>query len=72
MSLDVSERTLRNWKRFSKDGEFPKIGRPKLTSDKRTLFKSKIKEEWILQGKPGWRCVKYTLKNYPTRLIQEP
>ena len=69
--LEVSERTLRNWKRFALKNSFPKVGRPKLTNVRKEKLKFVIKIEWIRQGKPGWRCVKASLPTVPTRLIQE-
>ncbi|MBD65094.1 MAG: hypothetical protein CME62_07805 [Halobacteriovoraceae bacterium] len=68
--LDISERTLRNWKKYAMEGSFPKTGRPKLSKEKSLEFKSLIEKEWIAQGKPGWRCIKASLKTVPTRLIQ--
>lgn len=68
--LDVSTRTLRNWKNLAKDGEFPKVGRPLLDDEIRIHLKDEIKAEWFEQGCPGWRAVKAARSDIPTRLIQ--
>ncbi|MBL4862455.1 MAG: transposase family protein [Crocinitomicaceae bacterium] len=71
LRLDISERTLRNWKRYAMDGTFPKTGRPSMKEEERNVLKLEMKKEWINQGKPGWRNIKASKGNFPTRLIQE-
>jgi len=68
--LEISCRSLRNWKKFAMEGDFPKVGRPSLDSKSRADIKLKIKNEWSSQGRPGWRAVKAALPSLPTREIQ--
>lgn len=68
--LDVSTRTLRNWKELALKEDVPKVGRPKLCNKKQQEYRYEVKREWLRQGRPGWRPVKASLKNLPTRLIQ--
>jgi transposase InsO family protein len=68
--LNISERTLRTWKSQYVKDEFPKMGRP--THDVQTRIKTAkiVREEWLAQGKPGWRAVKAAHPKTSTVLIQ--
>lgn len=68
--LEISPRSLRNWKKFAMEGEFPKEGRPTLDQKSKEEIKSKVTEEWNSQGRPGWRAIKAALPSLPTREIQ--
>lgn len=70
-ALDVSRRTLLNWKRqIEKEQKI--IGRPRYTAG--TKFKAllQVGREWKKQEQPGWRPVEAVLRgNVPTRLVQQ-
>lgn len=70
--LNVSERTLRSWKKLARDGDYKKVGRPKKIklAEKLRMIKL-IKEEYVKQGRPGWRPICASLKGkVPIRIIQ--
>ncbi|MGZ3789441.1 MAG: hypothetical protein ACXVLQ_13010 [Bacteriovorax sp.] len=73
MELEVSERTLRTWKKCAKEGAFKKIGRPKKLNPIEKLKMIKlVLQEYKLQGRPGWRPVAAGLRGrVPTRVVQE-
>ena len=68
--LEVSPRTLNEWKRIASNSESQKsTGRPK---SRPTLFeKLKISREWKRQGFPGSRAVSRALPGVRVRLIRE-
>lgn len=68
--LEISPRSLRNWKKFAKEGEFPKEGRPALDESSKERVRLQVAAEWASQGRPGWRAIKAALPTLPTREIQ--
>ena len=69
-SLGVSDRTLRNWIKLAVELDPPKLGRPKLCEKQYLKLKEKVRDEWNLQGRPGWRPVKAALPEVPIRIVQ--
>ncbi len=70
-SLNVSERTLRSWKKNYLENKSPKIGRPTRKLNYKLRLLKLVKEEWLRQGRPGWRPVAYALKGESVDLIQK-
>lgn len=69
--LQVTTRTLRNWKREAAIGLSPKIGRPSYSLELRIRSAKLVRENWLVQGRPGFRPVAQALKGkVPTRLVQ--
>jgi len=69
-TLDVCTRTLRTWKSQYLRDEFPKIGRPTHSVQKRIAVAKFVRSEWLMQGKPGWRAIKAASPDASTVLIQ--
>lgn len=69
--LEVSTRTLRNWKQNYLAEEWPCVGRPKLDTVRRLKVAKEVSEIWMIQGCPGWRPIKAQRPELPTRLIQK-
>lgn len=69
--LEVTPRTLRNWKKQAKTEVRPKIGRPSYSQEQRDKAKIEIVEQMRLQGYPGWRPTSKALPHIPKRLLQE-
>lgn len=68
--LNVSRRTLSNWKHEVTRAQ-KKIGRPGYNESAKFKALIKVGREWKKQGCPGWRPVEAALaKEVPTRLIQ--
>jgi putative transposase len=69
--LDVSPRTIYNWRKFSQQGP-RKIGRPQHGEAIRRKAFWLVGRELRKQGYPGWRAIKAGLEqSIPDRLIQE-
>lgn len=75
LAVDVVPRTVRNWKRRSKPGHFPKLGRP--AHDERAHRQAfwRVGREYLRQGRCGWRPIAAALggtgqDRVPVRLIQ--
>lgn len=69
--LEVSTRTLRNWKQNYLAQQWPCVGRPKLDTAKKLKVAKEVSMIWMMQGCPGWRPIKAQKPNLPTRLIQK-
>ena len=69
--LEVSERTLRNWKSGAFEASKP-MGRPALSPSGRFLARLKVARELRKQGLVGWRPVLVKIRPFvSTRLTQE-
>jgi transposase InsO family protein len=69
--LEVSERTLGNWKRGALKAQKP-LGRPATSPSKRFEARLRVARELHRQGWPGWRPVMESLGPVvSTRLVQE-
>ena len=69
--LEVSERTLRNWKTMVREGHYPKLGRPKTSLTLRLSYARLVRSSWLRMGKPGFRPVFVDLcKVVPMRFVQ--
>jgi transposase InsO family protein len=69
--LEVSTKTLQNWKRNAKKEVRPKLGRPSRSKIKVLMDMKFIYREWLRQGRPGIRPVAEVLEDVPRRLINE-
>lgn len=69
--LEVSTRTLRNWKQNYLAEEWPCVGRPKLDAARKLKIAKEVSAIWMIQGCPGWRPIKAQKPELPTRLIQK-
>jgi len=70
-ALGVSERTLRNWRRWGQS-ESKKQGRPGRTEEERKLARLKVFELMKVHASPGWRPIAAELKGIVSvRLVQE-
>ncbi len=70
-ALDVSERTLRNWRNSAKKGFKPQ-GRPKTSSEVVKLARQKVFLLMKKHGCPGWRPIAAELHGeVPVRLVQK-
>ena len=69
--LEVSTRTLRNWKKNFLAENWPCVGRPKLDVATKLKTAKEISEIWMKQGCPGWRPIKAQNPSLSTRLIQK-
>ncbi len=70
--LEVTERTLNNWKNLAANGDFPKPGRRGYADSQRRDAIWRVGRALRQQGYPGWRAVKAQLgSDVPTRLVQE-
>lgn len=69
--LDVSVRTLHNWRSEAQKASPSKLGRPRYTEAIHRQALWKVGRELIRQGYPGWRAVAEALGDkVPVRLVQ--
>lgn len=69
--LDVSVRTLHNWRAEAQKASPSRLGRPRYTEAMHRQALWKVGRELILQGYPGWRAVAEALGDkVPVRLVQ--
>jgi len=69
--LEVTPRTLRNWRKLTELETIPRIGRPSYTPEQKSESFVLVSEQMKLQGYPGWRSISKTLSSLPQRLVQE-
>lgn len=69
-SLEVSTRSLRNWKTEYLEDLNKRIGRPPITLAEKLRVLKLVMKEWERQGRPGWRAISEELKGCSTALVQ--
>lgn len=68
--LEVTPKTLRNWRAMVQRGEAAKTGRPSYSSALKASARAAVQEQMRRQGHPGWRPIAKALPEFPVRLIQ--
>lgn len=68
--LEVTPRTLRNWRKAAQSGKISRIGRPRYPAQMREAAMSLVAIELERQGYPGWRPIAAALPELPIRLLQ--
>lgn len=69
--LEVTPKTLRNWRKLVEMEVPPRIGRPSYSSIQKNDSFKLVSEQMKLQGYPGWRPISKALHHLPKRLVQE-
>lgn len=68
--LDVTPRTIRNWRTRARREEKRSIGRPRYPEELRARARALVEHELVRQGYPGWRPIAQALPELPVRLVQ--
>lgn len=69
--LEVTPRTLRNWRQMITAGGAARIGRPRYPESLRQAARRSVSAQLEAQGYPGWRPIAFALPELPVRLVQE-
>lgn len=71
-AVNVDPRTIRNWRKRTKPGDFPKLGRPAHDERAHRVAFWRVGREYLERGRCGWLQIKKHIGDeVPTRLIQQ-
>lgn len=70
-AVDVTPRTVRNWRKRTRPEDFPRLGRPAHDERAHSMAFWRVGREYLRQGRCGWLAVSTALNGaVPDRLIQ--